>query len=183
MLVLATITAPPARSRCTTAASAVAGGALASTLEPARVGSPATSNKSLTETMLPSSGPSESPAASRASAPSAALRATRVYTVRQVRAPSPAGSAIRERHSSSCSRDARLRTGAGACAGGETACGGVAGWALTGEKDDAVATQTAAPANSSRRPSPFDVTRSIFPPPVRFEMLRYPVTWFGFQII
>ena len=58
MLVLATITAPAARSRCTTAASAAAGTASSARFfEPARVGSPATSNKSLMLTMMPSSGP------------------------------------------------------------------------------------------------------------------------------
>ena len=41
------IVTPAARSLCATGASAVAGGALTSTLEPARVGSPVTSNKSL----------------------------------------------------------------------------------------------------------------------------------------
>ena len=64
MLVLATITAPPARSRRTIAASASAGAASsASTLEPARVGSPATSNRSLMLTIAPSSGPSDTPCA------------------------------------------------------------------------------------------------------------------------
>jgi hypothetical protein len=43
--------------------------------EPARVGSPATSNRSLMLTIAPSSGPSEMPALARASAASAAARA------------------------------------------------------------------------------------------------------------
>jgi hypothetical protein len=76
MLVLATITAPPARKACTTGASRAAGlPSCASTLEPARVTSPATSNKSLIDTIAPSSGPSEMPARARASAASAAARA------------------------------------------------------------------------------------------------------------
>ena len=62
MLVLATITAPAARSRRTTGASALAGGASAKMREPARVGSPATSNRSLMVTIAPSRGPSEMPA-------------------------------------------------------------------------------------------------------------------------
>ena len=76
MLVLATITAPAARSRRTIAASAAAGAASSARIfEPARVGSPATSNKSLMLTIAPSSGPSEMPSAARASAASAAARA------------------------------------------------------------------------------------------------------------
>ena len=76
MLVLAIITAPAARSRCTTVASAFAGAASSARIfEPARVGSPATSNKSLMLTMVPSNGPSEAPRAARASAASAAARA------------------------------------------------------------------------------------------------------------
>ena len=76
MLVLATITAPAARRRRTTGASAVAGlPSSARMREPARVTSPATSNRSLMLTMAPSSGPSARPAAIRASAASAAARA------------------------------------------------------------------------------------------------------------
>ena len=76
MLVLATTTAPPARSRRTTGASAFAGGASSARIfEPARVGSPATSNRSLMLTMVPSSGPRETPCTARASAASAAARA------------------------------------------------------------------------------------------------------------
>ena len=78
MLVLATMTAPAARSRRTTGASAAAGlASSARILEPARVGSPATSNKSLMLTIAPSSGPSDTPSAARASAASAAARAGR----------------------------------------------------------------------------------------------------------
>ena len=58
MLVLATITAPARRSRCTATASATAGlPSSARMREPARVTSPATSNRSLMVTMAPSSGP------------------------------------------------------------------------------------------------------------------------------
>jgi hypothetical protein len=79
MLVLATITAPAARSRRTTGASAAAGFASsARILEPARVGSPATSNRSLMLTIVPSSGPSDTPFLARASAASAAARAASV---------------------------------------------------------------------------------------------------------
>ena len=77
MLVLATITAPAARSRCTTGASAAAGlPSSARTFEPARVTSPATSNRSLIVTIIPSTGPSEAPRAARPSAASAAARAS-----------------------------------------------------------------------------------------------------------
>jgi hypothetical protein len=78
MFVLATTTAPAARRRRTTGASAEAGLALARMIEPARVGSPTTSNKSLMLTILPSSGPSEIPLRARASAASAAARAVSV---------------------------------------------------------------------------------------------------------
>src|SRR5258705_708830 len=110
IFVLATITLPAARSRRTTVASAKAGGASARILEPARVGSPATSNKSLMLTMMPSRGPSEMPARARASAASAALRAACEYTVRQARAPSPLESAIRASASSNRSRAERIGT-------------------------------------------------------------------------
>ena len=76
MLVLATMTAPPARRRRTTERRPSAGGASSARIfEPARVGSPATSNRSLMLTMVPSSGPRETPCAARASAASAAARA------------------------------------------------------------------------------------------------------------
>ena len=76
MLVLATITAPAARRRFTTGASAAATKpSSASTREPARVTSPATSYRSLMLTIAPSSGPSGLPAFARASAASAAARA------------------------------------------------------------------------------------------------------------
>jgi hypothetical protein len=76
MLVLATITAPAARRRRTAGASALATNfSSASTREPARVASPATSNRSLILTIVPSSGPSDRPSRARASAASAAARA------------------------------------------------------------------------------------------------------------
>src|SRR5258707_368896 len=69
----AVIAAPPARKRRTTGASVAAGlASSASALEPARVTSPATSNRSLMVMIVPSSGPSEIPALVRASAASAA---------------------------------------------------------------------------------------------------------------
>jgi len=65
--------APAARSRATAAASFFA--SMASTLEPARVTSPATSNKSLSETGSPSIGERRTPAFLSRSAWSASLRA------------------------------------------------------------------------------------------------------------
>jgi hypothetical protein len=56
MLVLPTMTAPAALRRATIGASAVAAGRSASAVEPARVTSPATSNKSLIDTGSPASG-------------------------------------------------------------------------------------------------------------------------------
>jgi hypothetical protein len=53
MLVFPTITAPAARSRRTIAASRVAGAPPLSTIEPAVVVSPATSNRSLIEIGMP----------------------------------------------------------------------------------------------------------------------------------
>ena len=76
MLVLATITAPAAQRRLTTTASARAGlPSSSSSFDPARVTSPATSNKSLMVTIAPSSGPSATPVRARLSAASAAARA------------------------------------------------------------------------------------------------------------
>jgi hypothetical protein len=64
--------AQPAHDRASAAAGAASSARI---FEPARVGSPATSNKSLMLTIAPSSGPSETPCATRASAASAAARA------------------------------------------------------------------------------------------------------------
>ena len=61
MLVLPINAAPAARSRATTVASAVAGAASRKAMEPARVISPSTSNKSLTETGKPAIGESVCP--------------------------------------------------------------------------------------------------------------------------
>ena len=59
---------------------------------PARVTSPATSNRSLMLTIAPSSGPSGRPSRNRASAAPASVARPFPVTVRQARAPSPAGS-------------------------------------------------------------------------------------------
>jgi hypothetical protein len=140
MLVLATITAPAARSRRTAGASAVAGGASASTFDPARVGSPATSNRSLMVMMAPSSGPRLVPLRARASAASAAARAAWAYTVRQAREPSPFRSAMRASASSTRSRAER---GGGAPIPGACCCAR----AMYGEASNAVA----APAKRKNR--------------------------------
>jgi hypothetical protein len=57
MLVRPAIKPPAARSLATAGQSWAAGAAPCSTTEPAKVGSPATSNKSLTEMGKPASGP------------------------------------------------------------------------------------------------------------------------------
>ena len=62
MLVRPTITAPARFRRATATASELAGGASASTREPARVGWPSISNRSLTDTGMPASGDSTVPA-------------------------------------------------------------------------------------------------------------------------
>jgi hypothetical protein len=76
MLFLATMTAPAALSLRRIGASSVAGGKPALIFEPARVGSPLTSNRSLIVTMRPSSAPSSRPKRLRPSAASAAPRAS-----------------------------------------------------------------------------------------------------------
>ncbi len=82
----ATTTAPAARNRATAGASAAAGGASASTFEPQRVGSPATSMRSFTPRATPCSGPRHRPcasssvsAAAAASAPSRSRVTTALY--------------------------------------------------------------------------------------------------------
>lgn len=99
------ITAPAARRRATAGASTFATGASASTLEPARVTSPATSNKSFTETGRPSTAERMIPVLRSRSAWSASARADSAYTFMKARAPSPAGSAIR---ANACSTSSRL---------------------------------------------------------------------------
>ena len=66
---------PAASRRAITGAWEVAGGASASTTDPAGVGSPATSNKSLMLTGMPASGPGARPTRRCASAASAMARA------------------------------------------------------------------------------------------------------------
>jgi hypothetical protein len=70
-----TITAPAFRSRSTTAESRAAGAAPESTVEPPRVTTPASSNRSLSESGTPASACSLSPARRRASTRSAAASA------------------------------------------------------------------------------------------------------------
>ena len=68
MFVLPTMIAPAERSRATASASRAAGAAPRSTTEPARVGSPATSKRSFTETGMPQSGSGAAPRRRTASA-------------------------------------------------------------------------------------------------------------------
>ncbi len=75
MLLRAMNAAPARRKRAIAGASAAAAGAAASTVEPAAVTSPATSNKSFTDTARPASGPSSLPLATAASAAAATARA------------------------------------------------------------------------------------------------------------
>src|ERR1051325_10599409 len=104
MLVLPTITAPAARSRATTGASALAGGASSSALEPASVVSPATLHKFLIDTGMPASGEGTRPALRWTSLASAAASAWSRHTLMNARPPSPLGSAMRP---SACSVRAR----------------------------------------------------------------------------
>src|SRR2546425_1189311 len=77
MLSAPTSTAPAARSRATAAASRVAGGWSALIFDPARVASPATSNRFLAANGTPASGPGSSPAARRRSIATPARRSAR----------------------------------------------------------------------------------------------------------
>ena len=106
MLVRPTITAPAARSRRTTGLSSRAGGASASTREPARVTWPASSNRSLIEIGMPASGGSGTPAARCASIASAVARAIDAWT--QTKAAAASSEAVAA--SSACSVSSRLLT-------------------------------------------------------------------------
>ncbi len=75
MWVRPTKAAPAARRRATAGQSTRAGGAPRRIVEPAAVTSPATSNRSLSETARPASGPGSRPAATAWSAAAAAARA------------------------------------------------------------------------------------------------------------
>eukprot|EP00962_Isochrysis_galbana_P000339 scaffold100_cov122-Isochrysis_galbana.AAC.2 len=73
-----TMMAPAARSRATAMASAAAGGLEASATEPASVTSPDTSNRSLTDIGIPSTGERTTPSArSRSDASASASAASR----------------------------------------------------------------------------------------------------------
>ena len=100
MLVRPTITAPAAIRRSMTGALRTAGGASRNTAEPAVVTSPATSNKSFTETGMPSSGERTMPAARRVSLARAAARARSRLRCVNTRAPSPAASCARAKAAS-----------------------------------------------------------------------------------
>ena len=77
VVVLPITTAPAARRRATAVTSALAGGASAIKGEPQRVGRPATSRMSFTDTGTPASGPGSRPAAtSRASSSARASAAS-----------------------------------------------------------------------------------------------------------
>ena len=97
---------PAARSRAMTGASLLAGGLPARTVDPARVRSPSTSNRSLTEIGMPAKDDGARPVLRMPSSTSADSRAPR-FTVRNARHPSPAGSSIRAKH---CSTSWRLVT-------------------------------------------------------------------------
>src|SRR5882757_1443587 len=100
MLVLPTITAPAARSRATTGASSLAGGASSSALEPASVVSPRTLQRFLTDTGIPASSEGTMPAKRSASLASAAASAASRQTLTKARLPSPLGSSMRARAAS-----------------------------------------------------------------------------------
>ena len=95
---------PLARSRAMATASATAGAASCSTLDPAVVVSPARSKRSFTPKGMPAKGEGALPARRCASARSASASASSDLTEMKARAPSPAGSAIRARDSSTSAR-------------------------------------------------------------------------------
>ena len=88
MLVRPNGIAPAARRRATTGASCVAAGRERSTVEPAPVTSPATSNKSLIDTVMPSSGRAL-PSSMRVCDCNAAWRTSSALSDKNVRDPSP----------------------------------------------------------------------------------------------
>ena len=104
MLVRPITTKPAARSRATTGASASAGAESSSAREPARVTCPLMSKRSLIETGMPANGDGAACALRSRSIASAAAIAASLSTWMKVRAPSPAGSAILARHSSTSLR-------------------------------------------------------------------------------
>ena len=95
MLVRPTMIAPAWRSRRTTVASVFGRCGIGERLDPARVMSPATSNRSFTDTGMPASGEGTMPCARRASLARASASADSRCVRRNTRAPSPEGAAMR----------------------------------------------------------------------------------------
>ena len=91
------MTPPAARKRSTTTASCAAAGASASTIDPAVVGSPRISKRSLTETGMPPSQPVQIPARRLRSIASASARAASANRCTNVREPSPDAAVARSR--------------------------------------------------------------------------------------
>src|SRR5436190_13801455 len=105
MLVRPITTNPARRNRATTGASASAGvQSSSSAREPARVTCPLMSKRSLIETGMPANGDGAAWALRSRSIASAAPRAPSLSTWMKARSPSPEGSAILERHSSTSLR-------------------------------------------------------------------------------
>ncbi len=88
VVVLPIITAPAARRRATAATSVLAGGACAISTEPQRVGRPATSRMSLTETGTPASGPGSLPSPiSHASSPARTFAVSSASVAKALKLP------------------------------------------------------------------------------------------------
>src|SRR6478735_5439460 len=105
MLVRPMTMKPARRSRATTGASTSAGvQSSSSAREPARVTCPLMSNRSLIETGMPANGDGAACALRNRSIASAAPSAPSLSTWMKARSPSPEGSAILERHSSTSLR-------------------------------------------------------------------------------
>src|SRR6478609_3573348 len=105
MLVRPITIKPARRNRATTGASASAGvQSSSSAREPARVTCPLMSNRSLIETGMPANGDGAAWALRSRSIASAAPRAPSLSTWMKARSPSPEGSAILARHSSTSLR-------------------------------------------------------------------------------
>src|SRR5262245_14800013 len=104
MLLRPITTAPAARKRATAGASTAAGGRSRRTVEPAVVTSPATSNRSFTDTGRPARGEGTTPCLRRRSEASAAASALCACTLVKTRPPSPLASAMRASASSTSPR-------------------------------------------------------------------------------
>ena len=121
MLVRPMTMKPCRRSRATTGASWAAAGASFSTMEPAGVGWPCSSNRSFSVMGMPAQGLGARPTRRSASMARASARAAVAWTVMKARLPSPLGSAMRS-SAASTKASAEMRPLARAAAASAICC-------------------------------------------------------------